>query len=322
MKKILAVFFSLIFLTLISFGVFLVLNSSPVSSDSKIQSFVINQGEGLSSIATKLENKKIIKNKYCFIFYAYWSGLNKKLQSGSFRISPSLSTQEILDKLSKGGSHDYWIKIMAGSRVEEIANLFPDNLSFTSKEFLVKTQSLNGKLFPDSYLIPPYFNIDQILEVIHKNFSDKISEAKVNSINNKLSEDEILVLASLLEREGKTLESKQKIAGILMNRLEIDMPLQLDATVQYARDSKIPRPKEYWLPITKSDITNLNSAFNTYQNKGLPPSPICNPGYNSLYAAYHPIKSDNLFYITGTDGQMYYAKTLADHNKNINKYLK
>lgn len=307
MKKVFIILLVLIVLIPLSIFGYLFFNSFPVSSDSKVQTFVIGQGDGLDKIGTKLEEKKFIKNKFSFIFYAYWLGLNKKLQSGSFRISPSLSTEEIVVKLSKGGSHDFWLKIKDGSRVEELAIKFPKNME--------------GKLFPDSYLIPEYFTVDQILEVIEKNFSDKLSEAKINSTNIKLSEDEILVLASLLEREGRTLESKQKIAGILMNRLNIGMPLQIDATVQYARDSKLPRPKEYWQPITKADIS-LDSPFNTYQNKGLPPSPICNPGYNSLFAAYHPIPSDNLFYITDDDGIMHYAKTLEEHNKNIQKYLR
>lgn len=321
MKKFLIIFLILFFLIPLSFFGFLYLNSFPVSSDSKTQVFIIGQGDSLNKIGAKLEEKKIIKNKFSFIFFAYWLGLNKKLQSGSFRISPSLSTQEIIIKISKGGSLDYWLKIKDGSRIEEIANLFPNNLSFTSKEFLFKAKNNEGKLFPDSYLIPQYFDIDQILNTIEKNFANQIDKAKINATNTKLSENDILILASLLEREGRTLESKQKIAGILMNRLEIGMPLQIDATVQFARDSKLPRPKEYWQPITKTDI-NLDSSFNTYKNRGLPPLPICNPGYNSLFAAYHPISSDNFFYITDDDGIMHYAKTLEEHNKNIQKYLR
>ena len=98
------------------------------------------------------------------------------------------------------------------------------------------------------------------------------------------------------------------------------MPLQVDAAVQYGRDS-IVKPSKYWLPLTKTDL-QINSPFNTYQNRGLPPTPICNPGLDSLFAAQNPLPSDNLYYISGSDGLMHFASTLADHNQNIAKYLK
>jgi len=96
--------------------------------------------------------------------------------------------------------------------------------------------------------------------------------------------------------------------------------LQVDASVQYARDTKT-KPKEYWQPVAKSDLS-IVSPFNTYKNPGLPPAPICSPGYNSIYAAFHPISSNYLYYITGNDNLMHYATTLDEHNANIAKYLK
>jgi UPF0755 protein len=135
-----------------------------------------------------------------------------------------------------------------------------------------------------------------------------------------MSDNQIVILASLLEREGKSLESKQIIAGILLNRTEVGMPLQLCASVQYARDSKAST-KDYWTPLISEQIDATVSPFNTYQNKGFPPRPISNPGYNSLYAAFHPKENDYIFYITGNDGEFYYAKTLEQHNQNIAKYL-
>ena len=98
------------------------------------------------------------------------------------------------------------------------------------------------------------------------------------------------------------------------------MPLQVDASVQYARDSKII-PTEYWKPLVKTSLSII-SPFNTYKNRGLPPKPICNPSYNALYAAFHPIESNYLYYITGNDNQMHYATNLDQHNANIAKYLK
>lgn len=311
-----------LFLLIIFAGIFsyLKINTQPVSADKTASLFIINDGDGLVDISQKLESKSLIRSRFSFLYYAYNSGLSKKIQSGTFRLSPSLSTPEIITKLSKGGVADYWLKIIEGYRLEEVAPLFPTNTPFTAKDFLAQAKLKEGYLFPDSYLIPQYYTIDQILDVIFKNFNQKFAKAKEGSINQKLTDQEILTFASILEREARTLKSKQEIAGILLNRLQIGMPLQVDAAVQYVRDTKT-LPVNYWQPINPSDLS-IVSPYNTYKNKGLPPKPICNPGYDSLYAAFHPIASDYLFYITGNDNKMHYAATLDEHNANIAKYLK
>ena len=290
---------------------YLKINTKPVSADKTNVMFVVKDGDSLVNISQKLKSTSLIRNKYSFLFYAYKLGLNSKIQSGTFRLSPSLSTQEIITKLSKGGVSDYWLKIIEGTRLEEIATLLPSKLPLDTKE---------GYLFPDSYLIPTYFTIDQTVQVIQKNFDKKFNEAKQGATTKTLTDQEILILASILEREARTLKSKQEVAGILLNRLKIGMALQVDASVQYARDSKI-KPKDYWQPLKPADLSII-SPFNTYKNPGLPPAPICNPGYNSLYAAFHPITSNYLYYITGNDNLMHYATTLDEHNTNIAKYLK
>lgn len=306
MKR-LFLFILFIIISVVGSVVFFVYNLKPVSADTSIKNLVINQGDGIKTISLQLQNNHLIRNPYVFIAAAYLSGLDTRLQAGLFKLSPSLSTTEIITKLSQGGNHDYWLKIIEGQRLAELSIRF-DN-------------SLEGYLFPDSYLIPSDYQTTQIYqEIIKKNFDRKINEAKIDATNTKMSESEIITLASLLEREGRTLKTRQTIAGILLNRLSINMALQVDATIQYARDSQLST-KDFWQPVNKSDLT-IKSEYNTYLNPGLPPGPICNPGYDALYAAYHPIDSDYLYYITGTDNQMHYATTLTDHNSNIAKYLK
>lgn len=320
MKKfliVLAVFFLII---ISSSFLFVSSNITPISTDVKNKIFVVNQGDGVEAISQNLQKNGFIKNKYAFLIYSFATRQNKKLQSGTFRLSQSLSVPEIIKKLSSGGVSDYWLKIIDGSRVEEVSELFPSGLSFTSQDFLAKYKSKEGYFFPDSYLIPSYYDLTQTVEVVNQNFAKKLLAAKENSTSSLIEEDNI-ILASLLEREGKTLESKQIIAGIITNRLNLGMPLQIDATVQYARDSQNKNISSYWQPLLKSDL-QINSSYNTYKNQGLPPRPICNPGYNSLFAAFHPTETDYLYYITGNDGKMYYGKTLDEHNSNIAKYLK
>ncbi len=300
------VFFALLILI---FVVSLAINSylsRPYSQDTNVQNFVVNQGEGVGQIGARLEKNKLIKSQYYFIYTVTRLNLSSKLQAGLFKLSPSQTPESIAEKLAKGGSHDYWLKIIDGQRLLELSQKFPPNLE--------------GYLFPDSYLVPEYYDTAQILSLIKTNFDNKYSQASVGS-TNKMTQAEIIILASILEREARSLNSKRQVAGVLLNRLRSGVALQVDASVQYARDSLVPHPTDYWKPIKKSDLA-IKSPFNTYLYPGLPPSPICNPGYDSIYAALHPIENDYMYYITGNDNQMHYAKSLSEHNANIAKYLK
>jgi UPF0755 protein len=293
-----------VFVLFISVFIFVYQNSFPVSNDDTLRNFVINQGDGLNVISTRLQSNNFIRNKFVFLLFTRTQKVNNNLQAGLFRLSSSMSTSEIITKLSTGGSYDFWLKIIPGTRIEEISSKFTFN------------PELEGYLFPDSYLIPEYFTASETEALIKKNFDEKISSFNINKNNLPT----IITLASLLEREAKTKTDRQMVAGIINNRLKIGMALQIDATVQYARDSK-NHPAKYWQVLSKTDL-KINSPFNTYLNPGLPPSPICNPSLDSIYAAINPTSSDYIYYIHGTDGKMYFAKTLAEHNSNVSKYLR
>lgn len=280
--------------------------SLPFSSDTSLKAFVINQGESVVDIGNRLGKNRFIKSPLVFVFWSAISGQKNNIKAGKFEISASWDVKTMISKLTSGGSHDYWFKIIPGQRLEE----FADN------DLQSAAVDREGYLFPDSYLIPDYFTPAQIVTLITKNFDQKIKTLNISS----QSLSETVTLASLLEREAKTRFDKQKVAAVIKNRLKIGMPLQVDAAVQYGRDT-ITKPTKYWLPLTKSDL-QINSPFNTYQNRGLPPSPICNPGYDSLFAATNPASSGLLYYISGSDGVMHFAATLADHNANVAKYLK
>lgn len=276
----------------------------PQSNTIQNRPFVINQGDSLKTISSRLSKNKFTKNKYAFFVYAYLSSKSKDINAGGFQLTSSDNLSQILAKLTTGGSYDFWLKIIPGTRIEEITSKFTFD------------PSLEGYLYPDSYLIPDYFNTDDVISLIKTNFDNKITSLNINQNNLP----QIITLASLLEREAKLRTDKQMVAGIIQNRLEAGMALQIDATVQYARDSK-NSPAKYWLPLSKNDLKTI-SPFNTYLNPGLPPSPICSPGLDSLFAAVNPTPSDYIYYIHGTDGTMYFAKTLTEHNLNISKYLK
>lgn len=309
--------FAPLFVFILGFFVlaFFVINSHPFSPTSSTDAtFVINQGDSLSTIASRLYQNQLIRQPQVFIFQTYLMGLNNKLQAGGFRLSPALSVSQIITKLSSGGSHDYWLKILPGWRLDQVEQALDNQFSLPD--------SKEGYLFPDSYLLPDYYTLDQILALIDQNFQQNIIKASQSAtLKTKLSQSEALTLASLLEREAKSLEDKQILAGIIFNRLSLSMPLQIDATVQSVRDSLFPKPDQYWLPVSKADLS-LKSPYNTYLFPGLPPGPICNPGYDSLFAVYHPTDSDYLYYISDNSGQMHYAKSLVEHNQNVSDYLR
>jgi len=318
MKKISIVFSTLIIVAIFSFLVFLHLSSS-VSHQDNYQPFVINKGDGFNLIADRLKQSGFIKNEAVFKINAYLLGLHSKLRAGTFNLSLNMNNADIIRLLTTGGSIDNWIQLLEGWRNEEIAAYLDENSFYSGKSFLLLTKDKQGYIFPDTYSIPRSQDIEFFIDKTLSNFDQKYQQASQNS-SPTLSQSEIIILASLLEREANNLEAKKMVAGIIYNRLSLDMALQIDATIQYVVDSLKP-PTKYWQPISKVDLA-INHPYNTYQNLGLPPGPICNPSYNAILAALNPTDSDFLYYITGTDGQMYYAQTLNEHNQNIAKHLR
>jgi len=185
-----------------------------------------------------------------------------------------------------------------------------DYASFFSAE-----SGYEGFLFPDTYSFMPNSSPEEILEKLLENFKtrfDPLAKKYAAFLRDRSLRD-VVIIASLLEREAKTLEDKRIIAGILYARLAKNIRLDVDATVLYIKG-------DWRAVLTMSDLSS-NSLYNTRRVKGLPPGPICNPGLESLEAALSPQTTSYLFYLTGSNGEMYYAKTLEEHNVNKQNYL-
>jgi len=319
MKKVYILFFVLIVVVLGGYFFFKegVLPVDKNNRETKI--FVINKGETLNEITRKLVNQDLIRNRIVFYLLVKQLGIEKKIQAGDFRLSPSMTAYGIANNLTHG-TLDNWITIIEGLRKEEIAQIISSNFDIPETDFLKHAQE--GYLFPDTYLIPREATSGSIIEILtnnyHRRFSnDLIAEAKKAG----LSEKEVLILASLVEKEGKYYSDKQKVAGILLKRLKNDWPLQLDATIQYALGYQ-PGVKTWWKKdLTKEDL-EIDSPYNTYKNIGLPPGPICNPGLESIKAVIYADKNTPFwYYISDKKGVLHFAETLEEHNLNINKYL-
>jgi len=279
-------------------------------ANKEFKSFTISQGENTDQIISRLFSEGFIKNKTVFKLILRKEGLSGKLQAGIFRLSPSLSSKEIAANLTHG-VNDIWVTIPEGLRREEIFSILTNaGFEIDYDIWLEKTKNYEGYLFPDTYRIPAAADLDQIIILIRKNFDNKTTSLK-SLINNQN-----IIFASLVEREVKTDKDRPVVAGILEKRLANNWPLEIDATVQYAVGSQ----KNWWPQITADDLL-INSKYNTRKYQGLPPSPICNPGFSSIKASIYPQESDYWFYLSDNKGQIHYAKTLEEHEKNIVKYI-
>lgn len=292
------------------------INSTPVNpSDTSQKVFVIEQGAGVRSIANDLKQQGLIKSPTAFYLWVKFNHLENGIQAGDFRLSPSMSLA-ILTKNLTHGSLDYWVTIPDGKRALEIAAILQEktsNYSDAWKEELIQNE---GYLFPDTYLIPSTASIDDIVALLRKNFDAKYATI---TANNALSEKQIVTVASLVEREARFPEDKPLVASVIYNRLHSGMPLQIDATVQYAVGYD-KTEQSWWKKGLTVDDLKIDSPYNSYTNTGLPPTPICNPGASDLEAAANPANTDYIFYVSDSSGHLHFAKTLQQHNANIKKY--
>lgn len=298
------------------------------NSDSTEQvDFQIIEGESIDSIASNLIEKGLLREEYkdYFIFYLKRSGEGSKFQAGHFRIPKNLSIKEISITLQDAGIPDLWVTIPEGLRKDEIAQILSDAYSeydtsvFSSEEFLAFTsdpeyiasldlpegiEDLEGFLFPDKYLLPVEATSEYVLNVMVNTFTTKVGDAFTY---------EDVIVASMLEREGRNDEERAMISDIIRRRLEEGWFLNIDATLLYYY-------KDWKHPLTFSDL-ETDQPYNTYTNFGLPPTPISNPGLSSIEASRNPTPNNYYYYLHDNTGQIHYAVTLEEHNLNQVEYL-
>lgn len=295
--------------------------SLPVDkSDDTPKIFVIEPGSGVNQIAADLYKENLIRSKLVFYFVVRLKGLENKIQAGDFRLNPSMSAPQIAQSLTKG-SLDQWVTIIEGLRKEEIAQILNEKVGIDQEEF--SQMAREGYLFPDTYLIPKQSTSEMVLSILQKNFEKKYTPDMQSIAAQKgLTDEEVIILASLVEKEARSFENKVKVASIILKRYKRDWPLELDATVQYALGYD-PIKKTWWKKVVMNSDLSAVSPYNTYKNKGLPPTAICNPGLDSINAVLQADPNTPYwFYISSRDGStMHYGRTLEEHNRNIEKYL-
>lgn len=286
------------------------------SSNNTPKIFMIEKGQNVRAIARNLKDQGLIKDQVVFFLLTKRLGLDSKIQAGSFRLNPSMSATEIANELTVG-TLDVWVTIPEGQRAREIADTLSRSMPNYDESWDEELEKHEGSLFPDTYLLPKDSGIEDIITIMATNFENKYKTLDTTKTN--LTKEEIVTLASLIEREAKHADDRPIVSSVIQNRLDGGMKLDIDATLQYILGYQ-PNEKRWWKEGLTEEDKLVNSPYNTYRVAGLPPGPISNPGLASLQAALNPAKTDYFYYITDSSGKNRYAKTLREHEENIAKY--
>jgi UPF0755 protein len=301
---------------LLSFVVFLIQIISPADFPIKTI-YIVEKNTGLSAISSDLKAKNIIKSEFLFKGFSVLFGGTKGLIAGDYALNERETVLTLAWRMSDGDFDLQPIKITIreGLNIYEIADLLSANLTdFDKAEFLVIAEKEEGYLFPDTYLFLPNISAMEIIKAMKKNFTDQVKtiESQMVSFNRPYSD--IIKMASIVEKEAMTVDQKKMVAGILWNRLDQNMPLQVDASFKYI-NGKVTKD------LTLADL-KIDSAYNSYLYKGLPPTPISNPGLKSILATINPEKTDYLYFLSDHNFSMYYSKTYNEHLQKKEIYLR
>jgi UPF0755 protein len=298
------------------------------SLPSEATTVIVPDGATGHEIAALLAKDRVINSALGFEWLARFEHAQNAMNAGEFRFPAHLSARDVLHQITAGGAQiATWVTIPEGFTSVQIAQTFaargfgPEaalqaefrhgSLNFDGR----RTPSLEGYLFPDTYLIASGATPAQIASALTAEFARRLPpDAAARARELGLTLPQIVTLASLVEREGKADEERPLIAGVYYNRLRRGMTLDVDATLEYT----FTHHKDV---ITYADLAS-DSPYNTYKHLGLPPTPIANPGLPSLLAALHPQASDYLYYVAMGNGHHAFSRTLAEHNANVARYLR
>ena len=305
--------------------------TTPLDVNGIEQSFRVEPGESVASIGNRLEGLSIISDAQAFFDYAVYTGIDLTIQSGDFKLSPAQSIMDIVQSLQRFSPSDAVLTVLPGWRMEEIAASLPTSgLSIDPETFLAAANtppqvltfaspvSMEGFFFPDTYTLPRETTIDQLLDIIGRNFASKLTTDIQNGFAaQNLSIYQAVTLASIVEREAIHSEEASLIASVYLNRISIGMKLDADPTVQYALGYQFDSGSWWKNPLALTDLEVI-SPYNTYLNNGLPPTPISNPGIEALMAVAYPQTSPYYFFRAACDRSGYhvFAETFEEQIAN------
>lgn len=279
----------------------------------------VARGDSVRDISEKLSEAHVIQSSFALRTVLRLKGESSGIQAGEYIFKEPKNVFSVASILTSGeyGFAPVRVTFTEGMTIREMAlkatEAFP-NIKVADFEREAKEGGAGeGYLFPDTYFFPHGTDARSIVATMHSNFDVKIQSIESELSASGLSLSDVITLASIVEKEARTEENRRIVAGILLNRLKLGMPLQVDAVFGYIfkRDTYSPSFEDL----------KVDSPYNTYKYKGLPPGPICNPGLGSIIAVIHREETKYLYYLTGKDDQMHYAMTYSAHQANLRKYL-
>lgn len=303
-----------VFLLGLAFFFFMI---SPPSDFPSHSAVTLTKGESLSQLASVLKEKHIVRSSFLLRNFVVWKNWDRKVVAGDYYFDKPISVFEVAGRISAGelGLVPLQITFPEGLNLFEFAEIARLHLfKFDPLDFLEKTHEKEGYLFPDTYKFLSNANADDVIASMEANFEAKIKTLQKDFDQSSHSLREVILMASILEEEAKTTEARKIVAGILWKRLRSGMALQVDSPFRYSN-------VENHATVKAEDIT-VDSPYNTYKYVGFPPTPISNPGIDSILAALYPTETAYWYFLSGKEGEMRYAKTFEEHRKNIEKYLK
>lgn len=312
-------------IALVAVGAFAYTVSVPKDKNDKPIIFEVKQGQSIGQIAGDLQRQGIITSAFVFESYSRLGPAQGKFTPGPYRLSSSLNMRTISRMMASGQVATVRLTIPEGYTIAKIAKLWQSNGLGSAEEFTAATKqsydydllksdgltSPEGYLFPATYEVKLYSPPGELITQMLQTFAARLEPLLSSHNTGTLSAAEVVKLASIVELEGRTPDDRKMIAGIFLNRLARGMKLESDVTINYVTGKSA----------TAAADLKIISPYNSYLYKGLPPTPVSNPGREAILAVLEPTKSDYLFFLAGRDGVIYYAKTLTDHEKNIKAYL-
>lgn len=279
--------------------------------------FTVEEGQTVSEVAIALKEASVIKSQFLFKLLVPVFDGHHGVRSGDYFLNKRQNVVTVARRLANASFYLDPIKLFVpeGLNVFQLADtvstVFP---SINKEDFIERAKKYEGYLFPDTYLFLPNSKPQTIIKALVDNFYERVAELNEQIEVSGRSFEDVIKMASILEEEARKLETKRVIAGILWKRLDEDMPLQVDCSFQYVNGKNT-------FQLTTEDL-QTDSPYNTYTNRGLPPTPIANPGLDSILATVTPVESDYYFYLTDKEGNMHYAVTHDQHVINKARYLK
>jgi UPF0755 protein len=287
--------------------------------------FVVGKNQTELEVVDKLKKQELIKSKTLFTVALYLRGKHHAIAPGGYTMQKNMTMWRVINKLTSSPDMK-WIVVREGLRKEQIGELLADTFGWSEEEVekwntiytKMEIDYLEGTYFPDTYLIPVDEDGLAVAKRMTRRFNEQFDPYIGQFATQNIKWTTGLTMASIIQREAGGKNDMPLIAGILWNRLQQDMNLEIDATVQYARGKT---EEGWWAPITPEDITRIDSPYNTYMYKGLPPHPISNPGVDAIDAVLHPTETDCLYYLHDSNREIHCAVTYEEHKENIETYL-